>query len=175
MKKLFLLAASALLLLASCTSEPKTYIFHDLSFTYPANYTIDDEDVDDSRVLLTLSKDDDNFMIVHIVRHDAELLSEMDRSEIQESIEEDAVDLLMLDVEDEDMEIDMESVSSLTSPEGSTPGILLTYNGKFFGDPFKGRISVTVLRNYEIRLKYEATNDKALDEMTGIATSFDVE
>ena len=175
MKKLFLLAASALLLLASCTSEPKTYTYKNLTFTYPASYTIEDEDVNDSRVLLTVSKDDDNFMIVHIVDHEVDLLSEMDRSEIQDSIEEDALDLLMLDVEDEEMEVDTESVTSLASPEGSTPGVLLRYKGTYFGDPFIGRISVTVLRNYEIRLKYEATNEKALNEMTDIATSFDVE
>jgi len=175
MKRLFFLAASALLLLAACTSEPNTYTYKDLTFTYPAGYTIDDEDVDDSRAFLTVFKDDDNFMIVHIVNHEVNLLGEMERSEIQESIEQDALDLLMLDVDDEEKDVDAESVSLLSSPESSSPGVLIRYKGSYEEDPFVGRISITVLRNYEIRLKYEANNDKALNEMTDIATSFNVE
>ena len=114
-------------------------------------------------------------MIVNIIPLDEDLIEEFDRSDIQSSIEEDALDLLMMDLDDEEMEIDKDSINALSSPEGSVPGILLSYDGTYFGDPFKGRISVTVLRNYQIILKYEATNDKALDEMTGIATSFNVE
>lgn len=174
MKKLFILAVTALLL-AACNTEPKTYIYQDLSFTYPASYKLEDEDSSSEKLSLSLAKDDDNFMIVYVIPLDKDLLSELERSEIQSNVEEDALDLLMLDVDDEDMEIDKESINVLSSPEGSAPGILLSYDGTYYDDPFKGRISVTVMRNYEILLKYEATNDKALLEMTDIATSFNVE
>ena len=117
----------------------------------------------------------DTSVNAYVIPLDKNILSELERSEIQNNVEEDALDLLMLDVDDEDMDIDKESINALSSPEGSAPGVLLSYNGKYYGDPFKGRISVTVLRNYEILLKYEATNDKALLEMTDIATSFNVE
>ena len=173
MKRLFFLAASAMLLLASCKSEPKTYTYQDVSFTYPASFKIEDEDIDDYSAILTLTKDEDNFMIIHIVPDDALLL--LDRSDVQESIEQDALDLLMLDVDDEDMDVDADSVSAMSSPEGSAPGVLLMYNATSFGEPVKGRISITVQRQYQIRLKYEANNDKALNEMTDIATSFNVE
>ena len=175
MKKILLLAISALMLLVACKSEPKTYTYEDLSFTYPASYKLEDEESSSEKLSLSLAKDDDNFMIVYVIPLDKNILSELERSEIQNNVEEDALDLLMLDVDDEDMDIDKESINALSSPEGSAPGVLLSYNGKYYGDPFKGRISVTVLRNYEILLKYEATNDKALLEMTDIATSFNVE
>ena len=174
MKKLFFLAVTALLL-AACNTEPKTYTYQDLSFTYPASYKLEDEQSSSEKLSLSLAKDDDNFMIVYVIPLDKDILSELERSEIQSNVEEDALDLLMLDVDDEDMEIDKESINVLSSPEGSAPGILLSYDGTYYDDPFKGRISVTVLRNYEILLKYEATNDKALLEMTDIATSFNVE
>ena len=175
MKQLLFSIAAAILLLAGCETGPKTYNYQDLSFTYPATYTVEDEKVTDGRLSLILSKDDDNFMIVNIITLDDDIHEVMDRSEIQDSVEEDALDLLMLDIDDEEMEVDKESIDALSSPEGSAPGVLISYDGTYFGDPFMGRISVTVLRNYEILLKYEATNDKSLDEMTDIATSFNVE
>ena len=175
MKQLLFSIAAAILLLAGCETGPKTYNYQDVSFTYPATYSLENEKITDSMVSLIVSKDDDNFMIVNIIPLDEDLFDEFDRSDIQSSIEEDALDLLMMDLDDEEIEIDKDSISSLSSPEGSVPGVLLSYDGTYFGDPFKGRISVTILRNYQILLKYEASNDKSLDELTDIATSFNVE
>lgn len=173
MKKLFtLLCASALLLFAGCEQSPKTFTFKDVSFTYPSSFTIKSQEVDDDGDLaLFLLKDDDTFMSVWIIEHDEEEIASLSDAELREAIREQAVSLFELDLDDEDMVIDGDP-SLLNSPEGSTPGTVVSYSGTNYGDPFLGRASCTLLGKYTIELRYQAMTQEALDPLVDIATSF---
>lgn len=173
MKKLFFAIIALAALLTACESSPKTYEWGDLSFTYPAAYEVETIKEDDDMIRLCISKDDDNFMLAELREYDMEDIESLSRDEIQEAIESDAMSLYMLDEEDENMTIDG-NPEVVTSPEGSAPGVLFMYSGTHYEDVIKARISVTVIRNYEVILRYEGTEDKAMSEMLDIATSFDV-
>lgn len=171
MKKI-LLALCALLPLFSCgSSEPKEFVWNDISITFPRTFTMKDQKEEDGVCKFSLVKDDDNFLIVHYEPIDSEVLAEMSDEEIRSAINEDAYGLYMADVEDENMTINQESLVVIESPEDSRPGVVYMYEGTNYGDPFKGRISITVVDRYEVIIMAEATNDLNLGQITDIITS----
>ena len=171
MKKLFFLLAAAILLVTACEPTTKTYTWRDLSFEYPSDYSVEILSEGEDLVRLLIGVDDDNFMLAELHEYDEDDLGELTVDEIQEAIESDAMGIYQLDVDDENMTIDGHP-DVITSPDGSVPGVLFLYSGTHYEDVIKARISVTVLGTYEIILRYEAVDDKELDRMTDIATSF---
>ena len=171
MKKLFLALCAALLAFTACDNEPKEFVWKDLSITYPHNYKISDVIEDDDMYRFTLSKDDDNFLIVRFEYLGSELLADFSDEEIRSIVYEEAHELYMSDVENEDMEVDQEGLTVIKSPAGSRPGVVFMYSGTHFGDPFKGRVSVTILDDYDVSIMAEAMDDASLKEITDIITS----
>lgn len=171
MKKFLLALCAALLAFTACDNGPKEFVWKDLSITYPRNYTLSDLSEEGDMCKFTLAKDGDNFLIVRYEYLGAEILEDVSDEEIRSIIYDEAYDLYMSDVENEDMEVDEDSLSVLESPAGARPGVLFMYGGTHFGDPFKGRVSVTLVEDYDVSIMAEAMDDASLDEITGIITS----
>ena len=177
MKKLLLLILP-LMMLCACETGPKTYRYKDIAFDYPGNYKINNESInpDEDRCEVFLTKDGDNFIYLDLQRWPQDVLDELSDEELSDGLVEDAYNLYVADLEDDDMDFDDDDTSVDIEDNGN---VIMAYGGKYVGDhegdPFFCVITNRLYGNYEVITRSEAMTKEILAEMSDIVNSVRLE
>ena len=166
MKKLFVILASAALVLTGCNNQ---FSFEDLEFDYPSDCTIDHHDTDGNTMAISISNPDGNsYIFIEVIKENPDAVADPDPEILSAYLIDNAyqiMDIFVLGSENISLSAPFSKDDMEVEGNDSDMEVYAFFDGTYQGGPYYGSLRATMFHNYRITAVAQGTKEEDVDRL----------